>query len=156
MLDLFMVKLSTNKPHILKTHTLACECSRIFLYSNVTIKVNEIILIKATTSSSEEEAKDKTEHKRKNPESICEGDAKRRRHGANVAEDEGKSEKEAKTKMIGNVVVVEEEESTLDEGIGTKDKSDSEPEVVDLTDDVEVSFRFFKRIPFHRYRIIGG
>ena len=61
-----------------------------------------------------------------------------------MAEDEGKSEKEAKTKMIGNVVVVEEEESTLDEGIGTKDKSDSEPEVVDLTDDVEVSFRSFE------------
>ena len=61
-----------------------------------------------------------------------------------MAEGEGKSEEEKKTKMIGNVeVVVEEEESTLDEGIGTKEKSDSEPEVVDLTDDVEVGFYSF-------------
>ena len=61
-----------------------------------------------------------------------------------MAEGEGKSEEEKKTKMIGNVEVVEEEEeSTLDEGIGTKEKSDSEPEVVDLTDDVEVGFYSF-------------
>ena len=61
-----------------------------------------------------------------------------------MAEGEGKSEEEKKTKIIGNVEVVEEEEeSTLDEGIGTKEKSDSEPEVVDLTDDVEVSFYSF-------------
>ena len=61
-----------------------------------------------------------------------------------MAEGEGKSEEEKKTKIIGNVEVVEEEEeSTLDEGIGTKEKSDSEPEVVDLTDDVEVGFYSF-------------
>ena len=61
-----------------------------------------------------------------------------------MAEGEGKSEEEKKTKMIRNVEVVEEEEEiTLDEGIGTKEKSDSEPEVVDLTDDVEVSFYSF-------------
>ena len=40
-LDLFVVKLSTNESHILKAHTLAYDCSRIVLYSNVTIKVNE-------------------------------------------------------------------------------------------------------------------
>ena len=61
-----------------------------------------------------------------------------------MAEGKGKSEEEKKKKIIGNVEVVEEEEeSTLDEGIGTKEKSDSEPEVVDLTDDVEVSFYSF-------------
>ena len=112
------------------------------VYRKKIIKVKT--LEKATTSSSEEEAKDKNEHKRKNPGGICEGDAKRRRHSANVAEGEGKSEEEKKTKMIRNVEVVEEEEEiTLDEGIGTKEKSDSEPEVVDLTDDVEVSFHTF-------------
>ena len=84
------------------------------------------------SSTSEEEEKD-PKRRRLSP-GVQSGNSDNQRPGVNGADKE-KAEEEKKENISSDCVVVEEL-STVDEGIGTKADSD----VVDLTDDVEVSF----------------